>query len=76
MESSSNQATLGKMAVGIKVTDEFGHRISFARTSGRHFAKYISALILMIGYIMAGITQKKQALHDTIAGTLVVRKTV
>jgi uncharacterized RDD family membrane protein YckC len=74
MESSSIQATLGKMALGIKVTDEFGNRISFGRASGRHFSKWISAMTLMIGYIMAGFTERKQALHDIIAGTLVVKK--
>lgn len=73
MESSRYQATLGKMALGLKVTDLQGRRISFARATGRHFAKWISGLILMIGYIMAGFTEKKQALHDMIASTLVVR---
>ncbi len=52
MESSSRQATLGKMALSMKVTDLQGNRISFARATGRHFAKYISAMILLIGYIM------------------------
>lgn len=74
MESSSNQATVGKMALGIKVTDIDGNRISFARATGRYFAKIISGLILLIGYIMAAFTEKKQALHDMIAGTLVVKK--
>lgn len=74
MESSSKQATLGKMALGIKVTSLEGGRISFGRATGRHFAKFISAIILLIGYIMAGFTEKKQALHDMIAGTLVVKK--
>lgn len=74
MESSSNQATVGKMALGIKVTDVNGNRISFARATGRYFAKIISGLILLIGYIMAAFTEKKQALHDMIAGTLVVKK--
>jgi uncharacterized RDD family membrane protein YckC len=73
-ESSSHQATLGKRAVGIIVTDEIGNRISFGRATGRHFAEYLSALILMIGYLMAGWTRRKQALHDMIAGTLVVKK--
>lgn len=74
MESSARQATLGKAAIGIKVTDMNGERISFARATGRHFAKFISALILLIGYLMAAFTEKKQALHDQIAETLVVRK--
>lgn len=73
LESSSKQATLGKMALGLRVTDEYGKRISFARASGRFFSKILSRMILMIGYIMAGFTARKQALHDMIAGTLVVR---
>ena len=73
MESSSKQATLGKMALRLKVTDEHGSRISFARASARYFSKILSRMILMIGYIMAGFTARKQALHDMIAGTLVVR---
>jgi len=73
MESSSKQATLGKMALGLKVTDLEGRRISFARATGRHFSKIVSGCILLIGYIMAGFTQRKQALHDMIAGTLVER---
>jgi len=73
MESSSKQATLGKMVLGMKVTDLQGNRISFARATARHFCKYISAMIMFIGYIMAGFTDRKQALHDMIAGTLVRR---
>ena len=73
MESSSRQATIGKMIMQLRVTDEHGNRISFARATGRHFAKYVSGFILMIGYIMAGFTARKQALHDMIAGTLVAR---
>ena len=71
MESSSHQATLGKMIFGMKVTDLNGDRISFERATARHFAKYLSTVILFIGYIMAGFTERKQALHDILAGTLV-----
>jgi uncharacterized RDD family membrane protein YckC len=74
MESSSLQATLGKMALSIIVTDFEGKRISFARATGRHFAKIISGIILYIGFIMAGFTAKKQALHDIIANCLVIKK--
>ncbi len=74
MESSTLQATLGKMALGIQVTDLHGNPISFGRAVGRHFAKILSAVILLIGYVMAGFTEKKQALHDMIAGCLVVNK--
>ena len=73
-ESSSKQATPGKMALGIVVTDLNGERISFGRANVRYWSKIVSALILLIGYIMAAFTEKKQALHDIIAGTLVVRK--
>jgi len=73
MESSSYQATLGKMIFGMKVTDLNGNRISFERATGRHFAKWISTLILCIGYIMVGFTERKQGLHDLLAGTLVRR---
>jgi uncharacterized RDD family membrane protein YckC len=73
MESSSYQATLGKMIFGMKVTDLNGNRISFERATGRHFAKWLSAMILGIGYIMVGFTDRKQGLHDLLAGTLVRR---
>ena len=72
-ESSAWQATLGKKALGLKVVDMQGQRISFLRASGRHFAKIISAIILFIGFIMAGFTERKQALHDIIASCLVIR---
>jgi uncharacterized RDD family membrane protein YckC len=72
MHSSSRQATLGKMAVGIKVTDAEGHTISFMRGLGRYFATFISSIVLGIGYLMAAFTDRKQALHDMIASTLVV----
>lgn len=74
MESSTPQGTLGKMAVGIKVTDMEGKPISFARATGRYFGKIISKMILYVGFIMAGFTDKKQALHDIMADCLVVRK--
>ena len=71
-ESSAWQATLGKRAVGIKVTDLMGQRISFGRASGRYFAEWISGLTFGIGFLMAAFTERRQALHDMIAGTLVV----
>ena len=74
MESCPTQATLGKMALGIIVTDMRGKRVSFGRASGRHWAKIISSVILCVGYFMAGFTSKKQALHDIIADCLVVVK--
>jgi uncharacterized RDD family membrane protein YckC len=76
MESSPYQGTLGKMALGLIVTDLQGRPLSFARASGRFFGKIITGMIPFgIGYIMAGFTEKKQALHDMIAGCLVLRKT-
>ena len=73
-ESSDWQGTIGKKVMSLVVTDLNGNRISFARASGRFFAKIISGLIpLGIGYILAGVTEKKQALHDMIASCLVLR---
>lgn len=109
LENSKWQATLGKLALRIKVTDQNGNRVSLLRANARYWSKaplilmiligpLIAALleattwnkpildvavgrvilivvfIVFIGFIMAGFTQKKQALHDIIAGTLVVRK--
>jgi len=73
MESSAWQATLGKKALGLRVTGMDGQRIGFGRATGRYFGKILSALTLMVGFMMAGFTPRKQALHDMIAGTLVVR---
>lgn len=73
MESSLRQATLGKLAVGVKVTDMQGARISAGAAAIRYFSKILSGLILFIGFIMAAFTPKKQALHDIIAKTLVVQ---
>jgi len=74
MESSAKQATLGKMALGIMVTDGQGRRVSFARATGRYFGKIISNIILYIGYIMIAFTARKQGLHDIMADCLVVKK--
>jgi uncharacterized RDD family membrane protein YckC len=74
MMSSEWQATVGKRVMSIVVTDLQGGRISFGRATGRHFAKYLSAFLLGIGFIMAAFTSKKQALHDIIAETLVVKR--
>ena len=74
LESSQYQGTLGKMLLGAKVVDYEGSRISFGKATLRYFSKIISAIILLIGYIMVAFTQKKQGLHDMIAGTLVVSR--
>lgn len=72
--SSSYQATLGKMAVGIVVTDVQGRRISFLRATGRYVGKTVSGMLMMIGYLIQPFTEKRQALHDMMAGCLVLRK--
>lgn len=74
MESSKMGGTLGKMAIGLKVTDLDGNRISFARATGRYFARIVTNLTMFIGYIMAGFTEKRQALHDILASCLVIKK--
>jgi len=77
MISSSKQGTLGKMVFGLKVVDsETGAPISFGRATGRHFAKYVSAFTCLIGFIIAGFTAKKQALHDLMVSTVVVKTTM
>ncbi len=72
-ESSSRGATIGKKWMGVRVTDADGNRLSFGRASLRYFSKILSALPMMLGFVMAFFTEKKQALHDLIAGTIVVR---
>ena len=74
MESSSYQATPGKQAMGIIVTDLDGNRVSFARATGRHFAEFLSMITFFIGYLMIIFTKKKQGLHDMIANCLVINR--
>ena len=75
MESSTWQATLGKKAIGLIATDMEGKRLTFGHATGRYFAKIVTGMVpFAIGYIMAGFTAKKQALHDFIAATLVLKK--
>ena len=71
-ESSAWQATVGKLALGIRVTDMEGRRISFGRALGRYLAKILSFIILFVGVIMVAFTQRKQGLHDIMCGTLVL----
>lgn len=72
-ESSRHQATVGKMALGIKVTDLEGRRISFRRAAWRALGKLASFSVLLVGFVVAIFTKRRQALHDFMAGTLVVR---
>jgi uncharacterized RDD family membrane protein YckC len=71
-ESSKSQATPGKLLMRIVVTDLDGNKASFARVTLRHFAKIISTLIIFLGFLMIGLTRKRQGLHDKIAGCLVL----
>ena len=70
--ASANQATPGKMAIGIKVVRGDGQGCGFWRGFGRHFASFLSAMLLCIGYLMVAFTERKQALHDMICDTVVV----
>lgn len=72
-ESSKWQATVGKKMLGLKVTDEKGERIGFGKANGRYWSKILSILILFIGFVMVAFTEKKQGLHDKMAGTFVVK---
>lgn len=74
LESSSYQATIGKMVIGIIVTDINCKQISFGRANGRYWSKFLSAIVLYTGFIFAGFTSKKQALHDIMSECLVLKK--
>jgi len=73
LESSERGATVGKMALGLRVVTSEGKRLSFLNATGRYFAKILSALILCIGFIMVAFTDRKRGLHDMIADTLVIK---
>ena len=75
MTSSPRGATFGKMALGLRIVRFDGTQLSFGRATGRHFAKYmVTPMVpLAIGYIMAAFTNRKRALHDILADTLVIR---
>lgn len=72
MESSSLQGTVGKLAIGIKVTDLKGNRITFGRATGRFVGRILSSMIFGIGFLMVAVTKRKQGLHDLMADCLVV----
>jgi uncharacterized RDD family membrane protein YckC len=74
MQASPRQATLGKMLLGLKVTTVDGARMSVLRSLGRELAKIVSGIPMMIGFLLAAFTGRKQALHDMIASTVVVRE--
>ena len=73
LESSTHQATFGKRMLGIRVEHADGGRTTFLRALGRNVAKFISAIPLFLGFVMAAFTGRKQALHDIIAKCVVVR---
>lgn len=73
LTSSSWQGTIGKKLLRLKVTDDFGNRISVARSTGRFFAKMLSAMASYIGFIMIAFMDRKRGLHDVIAHTQVLR---
>jgi uncharacterized RDD family membrane protein YckC len=73
-EASIWQATPGKRVMKLYVSDLSGRRLTFARAAARNLAKMISSLTFLVGYLVAGFTEKKQALHDILASCLVLRK--
>lgn len=76
MESSKYQATVGKLALGLSVTDIDGQKLDFVKALLRNLGKLLSGFIFFIGYIMVAFTEKSQGLHDMMANTLVVKKGV
>ncbi|MBF0190971.1 MAG: RDD family protein [Magnetococcales bacterium] len=72
-ESSAWQGSVGKKMLGLRVTDDLGGRIGFGKANARFWSKFLSMIILLFGFLMVAFTDKKQGLHDKIAGTLVIR---
>lgn len=68
------QGTIGKLAVGAKIVDGNGDRISILRSVGRYFAQFLSGLLLFIGFIMIAFSAEKRGLHDWICDTFVVNR--
>lgn len=73
-ECSAWSATPGKKLLGLIVVDDEGRRISFLRATARYFAKFLSAVLLLLGFLCIGWNRRKRGLHDVIAGTLVLRR--
>ncbi|MFZ4404351.1 MAG: RDD family protein [Pseudobdellovibrionaceae bacterium] len=73
-ESSALQATPGKAILGLQVVNLAGQRISFKQSFLRFVMSFVSSAIMMLGYIISIFTDKRQTLHDLVAGTLVIRK--
>lgn len=74
MESSSAQGTVGKRAMGLRVYDMNRQQISFGQATGRFFGKILSGILLGFGYLMVAFTERKQGLHDKMAGTVVLHQ--
>lgn len=72
-ESSRWRATLGKRLIGLEVVNAQGGRLTFGQASVRHLMKFLSLFTLCVGFMMAGWTRRRQALHDMPADTFVVR---
>ena len=73
MESSPKQGSFGKQFMHVKVVDEAGQRLTFTKALLRSASKIISEIIFLLGYLLAAFDARKQALHDKIAKTLVVK---
>jgi len=73
-ETSKYKATVGKLLVGIEVTDVAGNRITILKATGRHFAKIITILTFGLGFLVICITDTRQSIHDILSNTLVLNK--
>jgi uncharacterized RDD family membrane protein YckC len=72
LESSTMRGTVGKHMLGLRVTDLNGRRIRPGRAVKRYMCRLVSAMPAWYGFAMAGLTSRKQTLHDFLAGTLVI----
>ena len=66
-------ATPGKMLMKLKVVDENGEPVQIDKAILRYIGYWVSAIILLIGYLMIAFRQDNRGLHDLIAGTNVIR---
>ncbi len=73
-ESSAKQATWGKRVMGLVVSDMEGKRLGFVHATGRFLAHFLSWASFCIGFLVALVTPRRQALHDLVARTVVMHR--
>lgn len=72
--SSNKQRTVGQAAAGIQILSIDGQQVTFGQATGRYFANFLNLFTFFIGYFMFFSSDKKQCLHDSLSGVVVVRE--